>query len=85
MYCNLQGILEALEFKLKNGWKPERTFYIAFGHDEEVIYNITFIWFGSQEGWISLLNCVAIFCDYEAVLSHFITLLFNEKSCVNVL
>jgi len=30
-------MLEALEFKLKNGWKPERTLYIAFGHDEEVI------------------------------------------------
>jgi len=29
--------LEALEFKLKNGWKPERTLYLAFGHDEEVV------------------------------------------------
>jgi len=36
MHYNLQGILEALEFKLKNGWKPERTLYVAFGHDEEV-------------------------------------------------
>ena len=35
--CDLQGILEALEFKLKRGWKPERTLYVAFGHDEEVI------------------------------------------------
>ena len=35
--CDLQGILEALEFKLKRGWKPERTIYVAFGHDEEVI------------------------------------------------
>jgi len=34
---DLQGILEALEFKLKHGWKPERTLYVAFGHDEEVI------------------------------------------------
>jgi carboxypeptidase PM20D1 len=29
------GILEALEFKLKQNWKPRRTLYIAFGHDEE--------------------------------------------------
>ena len=37
--CNVQSILEALEFKLKNGWKPNRTLYIAFGHDEEVNVN----------------------------------------------
>jgi hypothetical protein len=32
----VQGILEALEFKLAKGWKPQRTLYVAFGHDEEV-------------------------------------------------
>jgi carboxypeptidase PM20D1 len=30
------GILEAIEHLLKQGYQPERTFYIAFGHDEEV-------------------------------------------------
>ena len=43
--CKLlfQGILEALEHALKDGFKPQRTFYLAFGHDEEVskilVYN----------------------------------------------
>jgi carboxypeptidase PM20D1 len=32
----IQGVLEATEFLLKSGHKPQRTFYIAFGHDEEV-------------------------------------------------
>lgn len=30
------AILEALEKALGDGWKPERSIYIAFGHDEEV-------------------------------------------------
>jgi len=30
------GILQALSIVLDNGGKPERTLYIAFGHDEEV-------------------------------------------------
>ena len=30
------GILEALEHIIKSGEQPKRTFYIAFGHDEEV-------------------------------------------------
>ena len=32
----LQGIMEAVTFMLKSGHKPKRTFYIGFGHDEEV-------------------------------------------------
>ncbi|XP_076447510.1 N-fatty-acyl-amino acid synthase/hydrolase PM20D1.2-like isoform X2 [Babylonia areolata] len=32
----VMGILEALEFLLSNGFQPRRSFYIAFGHDEEV-------------------------------------------------
>lgn len=32
----VMGILEALEHALKTGFKPQRTFYLAFGHDEEV-------------------------------------------------
>ncbi len=30
------GILEALEYMAKNGEQPERSLYVAFGHDEEV-------------------------------------------------
>ncbi|CAH1783895.1 unnamed protein product [Owenia fusiformis] len=32
----VMGILEALEYLLKKGHRPKRSFYIAFGHDEEV-------------------------------------------------
>ena len=32
----LQGILEALEFLVENKYSFQRTFYIGFGHDEEV-------------------------------------------------
>lgn len=31
------GVLEAVEHLLKSGFQPERTFYLAFGHDEEVL------------------------------------------------
>ena len=31
----LQGIMESLEFLLESGFKPRRSFYLAFGHDEE--------------------------------------------------
>lgn len=34
--CNLMGILEALEFSIESGIQPDRGFYVAFGHDEEV-------------------------------------------------
>lgn len=30
------GIMEALEYKVVNNERPKRTFYIGFGHDEEV-------------------------------------------------
>lgn len=30
------GILEAVEHLLRKGFQPERSFYLAFGHDEEV-------------------------------------------------
>jgi carboxypeptidase PM20D1 len=32
---NIIGILEAVEMLLKEGYQPERTIYLAFGHDEE--------------------------------------------------
>jgi carboxypeptidase PM20D1 len=30
------GVLEAVEYLLKQGFQPERTVYLGFGHDEEV-------------------------------------------------
>ncbi|XP_039604426.1 N-fatty-acyl-amino acid synthase/hydrolase PM20D1.2-like [Polypterus senegalus] len=33
---SLMGSLQALEYLLKRGYKPRRTFYLGFGHDEEV-------------------------------------------------
>ncbi len=33
---NVIGIMEAVEHLLKAGYKPERTIYLAFGHDEEI-------------------------------------------------
>ncbi|MGH0156009.1 UNVERIFIED_CONTAM: hypothetical protein FKN15_066590 [Acipenser sinensis] len=33
---SLMGILQALEYLLERGYRPRRTFYIGFGHDEEV-------------------------------------------------
>ncbi|RWS11098.1 putative carboxypeptidase PM20D1-like protein [Dinothrombium tinctorium] len=34
---SVMSIMEALEYLLKNGFKPKRSFYISFGHDEEVL------------------------------------------------
>jgi carboxypeptidase PM20D1 len=39
------GLLEAVESLLKQGFKPERTVYIAFGHDEEI---------GGQNGAVAI-------------------------------
>ncbi|MDX1332260.1 MAG: M20 family peptidase [Robiginitalea sp.] len=33
---SLMAVMESIEMLLKEGFKPERTFYLAFGHDEEV-------------------------------------------------
>ena len=33
---SLMGIMEAIELLLRDGFKPRRTVYIAFGHDEEI-------------------------------------------------
>ena len=32
----MMGILEAVEMLLGRGFQPDRTVYLAFGHDEEV-------------------------------------------------
>ncbi|RKZ04663.1 hypothetical protein DRQ21_02050 [Candidatus Fermentibacteria bacterium] len=34
--CGYSGMLEAVSLLLTRGYKPERTVYLAFGHDEEV-------------------------------------------------
>ncbi len=34
--CTVTGLLEAVEGLIKNGYQPERTLYLAFGHDEEI-------------------------------------------------
>lgn len=36
MKCQLVGVMDAVETLLAGGMKPERTIYLAFGHDEEV-------------------------------------------------
>ena len=36
IFILMQGSLEALEFLLKSGHSPNRGFFLAFGHDEEV-------------------------------------------------
>lgn len=36
---SLVGIMESVEFMLANGFRPKRTVYLAFGHDEEVLGN----------------------------------------------
>lgn len=36
---SVQGIMEALEYILEKGDRPHRTFFIAFGHDEEVRFS----------------------------------------------
>lgn len=32
----VMGVMEAVEYLLENGIRPQRTFFLAFGHDEEI-------------------------------------------------
>ena len=34
--ASVMGLLEAVEYLLANGFQPQRTLYLAFGHDEEI-------------------------------------------------
>jgi len=36
MKHSLMGIMESIEYLIKNGFVPDRTVYLAFGHDEEI-------------------------------------------------
>ncbi len=42
------GILEAVEYLLKQGFQPERTVYLGFGHDEEI---------GGEHGAMAIADC----------------------------
>jgi carboxypeptidase PM20D1 len=43
--CGVVGVLEGVEYLLKQEFKPERTVYLGFGHDEEV---------GGQNGAVAI-------------------------------
>ena len=43
--CGVVGILESVEYLLKQDFKPERTVYLGFGHDEEI---------GGQNGAVAI-------------------------------
>ncbi len=34
--CGVIGIMEAVEYLLKDNYQPDRTIFLAFGHDEEI-------------------------------------------------
>jgi len=56
---NVIGILEAVEMLLKENFKPKRTIYLAFGHDEEI---------GGENG----AKKIAEFLESEHVRAEFI-------------
>ena len=75
MYYDLQSILQALEFKLKNGWKPERTLYVAFGHDEEVtvtlmVHCLGLVMFVKNSGTVNFLKCINLAVKKVDVSAH---------------
>lgn len=53
------GILEAVEMLLSEGAQPERTIYLAFGHDEEV---------GGEKGAVA----IARYLEHEGVHAEYI-------------
>ena len=38
VFVMMQGLLEVLEYLTRKHLQPKRTFYLAFGHDEEVTF-----------------------------------------------
>lgn len=53
------GILEAVEMLLSEGFQPERTIYLAFGHDEEV---------GGKKGAVA----IAQYLEHEGIHAEFV-------------
>ncbi len=53
------GILEAVEYLLSKGFEPERTLYLAFGHDEEI---------GGQKG----AQAIVQFLEKEGIHVEFV-------------
>jgi hypothetical protein len=44
--------MEAVEYIIRKGQRPQRTFFMAFGHDEEVSFNfmVIILYFVSGKG-----------------------------------
>ena len=53
------GILEAVEMLLSEGFQPERTIYLAFGHDEEV---------GGEKGAMT----IAQYMEHEGIRAEYV-------------
>ncbi len=53
------GILEAVEYLLEVGFKPKRTLYLAFGHDEEI---------GGLNGALAIAN----YLESEHIIAKFV-------------
>ena len=66
----LFGILEALENLVGSGQRPERSFYLAFGHDEEV---------GGIQGAGHISKHIQDSLRQVWQLTHFLLFAFSKK------